>query len=167
MTTDEQLRDGLEKWRDGAKQAQLRWVKVESVDKENRTMDVMGVVDQLEYFDVQLGLGALTIYPVTGSICLVGIIEGQETDTFLISADEVNEIVLNEGKLGGMVMVNELTEKLNAIEKDINSLKKAFSGWTPVLNDGGTKLKEAIASYASSTLEETKVKDIENIKVKQ
>ena len=107
MTTDEQLRDALEKWREGARQAQLRWVTVDKVDKENKAMDVTGVIDQLEYYDVQLGMGALCIYPKPGTTCLVGIIEGQETDAFLISADEVDEIVLNGGTLGGLVKVGE------------------------------------------------------------
>ena len=34
MTTDEQLRDALEKWREGARQALLRWGTVDKVDKE-------------------------------------------------------------------------------------------------------------------------------------
>ena len=49
MTTDEQLRDAFERRINGAKQAQLRWVTVDTVDKAGRTMDVTGVVDQLEY----------------------------------------------------------------------------------------------------------------------
>ena len=92
MTTDEQLRDALEKWREGARQAQLRWVTVDKVDKENKAMDVTGVIDQLEYYDVQLGMGALCIYPKPGTTCLVGIIEGQETDAFLISGAEWRDI---------------------------------------------------------------------------
>ena len=110
MTTDEQLRDALEKWREGARQAQLRWVTVDKVDKENKAMDVTGVIDQLEYYDVQLGMGALCIYPKPGTTCLVGIIEGQETDAFLISADEVDEIVLNGGTLGlSLIHISEPT----------------------------------------------------------
>ena len=137
MTTDEQLRDALEKWREGARQAQLRWVTVDKVDKENKAMDVTGVIDQLEYYDVQLGMGALCIYPKPGTTCLVGIIEGQET------------------------------ERLNLIEKDINSLKQKLSGWTPVPNDGGSALKTALSSYISESLKETQVRDIENERVKQ
>lgn len=167
MTTDEQLRDAFDKRFDGIKQAQLRWVTVEKVDKSNRTMDVMGVVDQLEYYGVQLGLGAICIYPKHGTTCLVGIIEGQETDTFLISAEQVDEIVLNEGTLGGMVKVNELTDRLNLIEKDINSLKQSLAGWSPIPNDGGSALKAVLSSYSSSSLIETQVKDIENERVQQ
>lgn len=167
MTTDEQLRDAFERRINGAKQAQLRWVTVDTVDKDNRAMDVTGVVDQLEYYNVQLGMGALCIYPKPGTTCLVGIVEGQETDTFLISAEEVDEIVLNGGKLGGMVKVGELTERLNLIEKDINSLKQKLSGWTPAPNDGGAALKTALSSYFSESLQETQVTDIENERVKQ
>ena len=47
MTTDEQLRDALEKWREGARQAQLRWVTVDKVDKENKAMDVTGSLTSL------------------------------------------------------------------------------------------------------------------------
>lgn len=163
MTTDEQLRDALEKWREGARQAQLRWVTVDT----DGTMDVTGVIDRLEYYDVQLGMGALCIYPKPGTTCLVGIVEGQETDAFLISANEVDEIVLNGGTLGGLVKVGELTERLNLIEKDINSLKQKLSGWTPVPNDGGSALKTALSSYTSESLKETQVRDIENERVKQ
>nr|DAS20555.1 MAG TPA: hypothetical protein [Caudoviricetes sp.] len=167
MTIDEQLRDALERRINGAKQAQLRWVTVDTVDKDNRAMDVTGVVDQLEYYNVQLGMGALCIYPKPGTTCLVGIIEGQETDAFLISAEEVDEIVLNGGTLGGLVKVGELTDRLNLIEKDINSLKQKLSGWTPVPNDGGSALKAALSSYFTESLQETQVKDIENERVKQ
>jgi len=167
MTTDEQLRDAFERRINGAKQAQLRWVTVDKVDKENKAMDVTGVIDHLEYYNVQLGMGALYIYPKPGTTCLVGIIEGQETDAFLISAEEVDEIVLNGGTLGGLVKVGELTDRLNLIEKDINSLKQKLSSWTPVKNDGGSALKAVLSSYTSESLKETQVKDIENERVKQ
>lgn len=47
---------------------------------------------------------------------------GEETSAEL-TADGV---VLNGGKLGGSVKVEELTTRLNTIEKDINALKKCF-----------------------------------------
>ena len=66
-----------------------------------------------------------------------------------------------------MVKVGELTERLNLIEKDINSLKQKLSGWTPTPNDGGAALKTALSSYFSESLQETQVTDIENERVKQ
>ena len=66
-----------------------------------------------------------------------------------------------------LTKVGELTERLNLIEKDINSLKQKLSGWTPVPNDGGSALKTALSSYTSESLKETQVRDIENERVKQ
>lgn len=79
----------------------------------------------------------------------------------------MDEIVLNGGTLGGLVKVGELTERLNLIEKDINSLKQKLSGWMPVPNDGGSALKTALSAYFTESLQETQVKDIENERVKQ
>lgn len=175
MTEDEKLRNAFERLQEGARQAQLRWVTVNVVDKENLMMDAMGVSDDLEYYGIQLGMGAFNIYPKVGTGCLIGIIEGQETDAFLIAAEEVEEIQMraakamtfNDGQLGGLVKVEALVERLNAIENDINSLKQALSGWTPVANDGGAALKTAISSYAGQKLTETERKNIENERVKQ
>lgn len=76
-------------------------------------------------------------------------------------------VVLNGGSLGGLVKVEELTDRLNTIEKDINSLKQAFSGWTPTPQDGGAGLKAAARNWAKQTLRLTKRGDYENEKVKQ
>lgn len=154
MTTDEQLRDALEKWREGARQAQLRWVTVDKVDKENKAMDVTGVIDQLEYYDVQLGMGALCIYPKPGRTCLVGIIEGQETDAFLISADEVDEIVLNGDDFAGHFAHNanlsikaimgvasygylaDMLGKKEVAEKYTQKAKDMAAEWVKMADDG-------------------------------
>lgn len=175
MTEDEKLRNAFERLQDGARQAQLRWVIVSEVDKENRKMNAIGVSDDLEYYGIQLGMGTFDIYPKARTSCLVGIVEGQETDAFIISAEEVEEIhiraakaiTFNDGQLGGLVKVEALVERLNAVEKDINSFKQALSGWTPVANDGGGALKTAISSYAGQKLAETERKNIENESVKQ
>ena len=174
MTIDEQLKKGFENIGKSGRQAQLRWCTVTSVDKEKRVMDAVGESDGLDYFDIGLGTGSVNVYPKPGSLCLIGIVEGRETDSFLISAAEVDSIevtaetiVINGGGLGGLVKVGELTERLNLIEKDINSLKQKLSGWTPVPNDGGSALKTALSSYISESLKETQVRDIENERVKQ
>lgn len=177
MTTDEELKSILLGNRAGGNtsSACLRWVEVLSVDENEKTMDAKGVSDELEYFNIELGSGSVILYPVAGSICLIGIVEGMETNGFLISATEVEkievtastEIILNGGTLGGLVKVQELTDKLNLIEKDINKLKQGFSSWAPTPQDGGAALKSALASYSGSKLTETKVEDIENEKIKQ
>jgi len=76
-------------------------------------------------------------------------------------------ISLNGGTLGGLVKVEDLTTRLNAIEDDINSLKKVFSSWSPTPQDGGAALKASAASWAAQSLTLTKRGDYENEKVKQ
>lgn len=178
MTTDEELKTlllaGIRSG-DNALSAILRWVEVISVDADEKTMDAKGVSDGLEYFNIELGAGSVILYPTVGTLCLIGMVEGLETSCFLVSATEVDkvevtsstEIILNGGTLGGLVKVQELTDRLNLIEKDINSLKQKLSGWTPAPNDGGAALKTALSSYFSKSLQETQVADIENEKVKQ
>lgn len=88
---------------------------------------------------------------------------GEETSAEL-TADGV---VLNGGKLGGSVKVEELTTRLNTIEKDINALKNVFSAWIVAPQDGGAALKGAASTWAGQSLTLTKREDYENEKVKQ
>ncbi len=121
MTTDDQLREIIN--RRNNVNATLRWVKVLNVDEKNGTMDVKGVSDDLEYYDVSLGCGSVVMMPEKGSLCVIAVLEGVDTECLLISAEKVErvkvntstEIVFNEGKLGGLVKVQDLTEVLNNI----------------------------------------------------
>lgn len=67
-------------------------VEVKEVNWDERTMTVIGVTDELEYYDVLLGLGSVNVKPKIGSSCLIGFINNSETLPFLIMADEVEEI---------------------------------------------------------------------------
>lgn len=75
-------------------------------------------------------------------------------------------ITLNGGGFGGTVKVEQLTEHINAIERDINALKNVFSAWTTTPQDGGAALKLASAMWAGSPLTLTQRGDYENEKVK-
>ena len=81
-----------------------------------------------------------------------------------LSMDKDN-IIFNGGGLKGLVKLEDLVDRLNKIEKDINSLKQDFTTWTPVPNDGGGALKTATSSWAAQQLELTKDSDIENTKI--
>ncbi len=126
MTTDEQLRNLMS--RNSTMKATLHWVEVLHVDEDNGTMDVKGVSDNLEYYDVSLGCGSVVLVPEKGSLCTIAILEGVDTECLLISAERVErikvkastEIVFNEGKLGGLVKVQELTDVLNSIVSTFN-----------------------------------------------
>lgn len=92
---------------------QTVWAKVKSVDWGKKTMVATGVVDDLDYFDVLLGLGQPVtieggegqsiighklIKPKAGSLCLLGIINNQEAASYLINAVEVEEEVITIGE---------------------------------------------------------------------
>lgn len=67
-------------------------VEVKEVDWGERTMTVIGIDDELEYYDVLLGLGSVNVKPKVGSNGLIGFINNSETLPFLIMAEVVEEI---------------------------------------------------------------------------
>jgi hypothetical protein len=157
---------------DGARQAQIRFVECVSVDWGNKTMSAKGTGDGVEYLDVALGFGYTDIKPAAGSLCLIGIVDGQEASAFLINAENVDlvetkagRIVYNGGKHAGMVKARELTGKINALEKDLNLLKQVLSTWAPVPQDGGASLKASAAAWAGQRITETGQPDIEDAEI--
>lgn len=106
------------------------------------------------------------VVPKDGSV--VAVVWVSKTTAVVVMVTEVEEIRLMGGQLGGLVKVEELVKKLNAVEKDLNSLKQVFlQDWVPVSQDGGAALKAAAATWAGRRLTETQKSDIENEKVKQ
>lgn len=175
MNTEDEFKQAIRDFAGTGNQAALRWAVVNEVDWEEKTMTVTGVADDLPYYDVQLGLGAMMIKPVVESSVLIGIIEGDEASAFLLAAAEIEkielktavEIEVDGGNNGGLVLPAALTEKLNTLEEDINKLKTAVSGWTPVAQDGGGALKTALGSWAGEQLTKTVRDDLENNKIRQ
>lgn len=74
---------------------QTVWAEVTEVDWEEKTMTVIGLDDEVEYFDVLLGLGSVDLKPAVGSNCLIGIIDNNDTTPFLIMVNDVEEIDIN------------------------------------------------------------------------
>lgn len=77
------------------RQPQIRWVTATSVDENSLTMTATGLTDELEYLEIMLGSQKICTIPAVGSLCLIGLVEGQEAHTFLIHAEEVDKIVIN------------------------------------------------------------------------
>lgn len=97
-----------------------------------------------------------------------------------ITTDEINvqvkdstinmtsdEIKFNGGENNGLVLAQNLCDRLNTIENDINTLKQAFTKWVPAAQDGGAMLKKETGAWAGQTLQQTKVSDVENDKIIQ
>lgn len=155
---------------------QTEWVKVSSVDWEDKTMVAIGESNGLEYFDVLLGLGSLNIRPKVESLALVGSIHNGEA-CFMISCEEMEEIelidktgfklslnngllLINGDEYGGIVNAKELKTQLDKNTLILEKIQTVFQSWVAVPNDGGASLKTLVTEFVS--LERTDLDNIEN-----
>lgn len=123
---------------------QTVWVEVLEVDWEARTMTAVGIDDEVEYYDVLLGLGSIDLKPVIGSDCLIGIIENRDTSSFLIMINDVEEINLNT-KTGISIKLSKDEITVEALNKPIriysgNSSVELTSNGVDITSDRGINL---------------------------
>ncbi|QQV91586.1 hypothetical protein Peternella1_50 [Winogradskyella phage Peternella_1] len=172
------LMDSLMK---GNAKIQTHYAYVTEVDWEAKTATVKGLLDDLEFYDVLLGLGASFVKPAIDSKCLIGVILNNEAQTFLISATEIEafEMVdktgfkccLNDGKLTlngedfeGIVKAPELKTQIDKNTLILQKIQEVFNSWVPSPQDGGTALKTMVAQFIS--LPRADLSDIKNDKIK-
>jgi hypothetical protein len=149
--------------------------KVTAVDEEARTINIQPIDGSAEIFDVKLqanisGTTGVVQIPTINSYVVATFLSKDtafislftDLDKILIDTEEVT---INGGNNGGLVNINDLVSKLNAVENDLNNLKAAFSAWIPVPTDGGAALKAALASYFAATLTPTVTADLEDTKI--
>lgn len=107
---------------------QTAWITVKEVDWDKKIMTATGLVDDLDYFNVLLGIGGDYKKPKVGSKCLIGIVSNS-ANAFLITADEVEEIIFTSGE-------SQLTIKKDGfIVKHANeNLKSIFSDMIDEIN---------------------------------
>jgi hypothetical protein len=82
-----------------------------------------------------------------------------------IELDVDDDIVINGGKNDGLVKVKELTDKINGIEDQINSLLSTLQGVSVALAPSGTFAFAPIFSSISPLIK-TQQTEIENDKIK-
>lgn len=104
---------------------QTVWVKVKSVDWAKKTMVATGVVDELDFNDVLLGLDSFYRKPVVDTLCLIGIIENHAAASFLILATELEETIYNGGGNGGIPISGKIDNNLRQLEDYAKALKDA------------------------------------------
>jgi hypothetical protein len=73
---------------------QTEWVKVESVNWEDKTMVAIGEANDLPYEDVLLGLGSIYKKPKPGSLALIGLINNS-AGCYIIDCEAYDEIEVN------------------------------------------------------------------------
>lgn len=78
---------------------------------------------------------------------------------------EDGKITFDDGANHGLVKVEELTKKLNALEQEINDLKSVFLNWQPAAQDGGASLQIAATEWSGKQMVATQRQELENDKV--
>ncbi len=160
---------------------QTQWCIAKEVDWSNKTMTATGLVDNLDFYEVNLGVGLVFKKPTIGKKCLIGIINNNVADAFLIDCEKTDEILiedetgfkfhLKDGTLeingngfGGLVNAKELKIQIDKNTAAIQELQQIFTSWFPVPNDGGASLKSLVSSFSSKPIAE--LSNIENEKIK-
>lgn len=123
---------------------------VKAVDEAEKTCDVE-IIDGAELEGVMLektpNEEGLFIKPKIGSI--VAITWSDQTTAFVTMFSEIDNTVYQGGVNGGLIIINELTTKLNELNDKYNDLVQRLLAWVPVANDGGAALKTALTSPTS------------------
>lgn len=68
------------------------WCEVKEVDWNSKTMTATGIMDNLDYNEVLLGIGNLFLKPALKSKCLIGLIENNPAAAFLIDCEFVEAV---------------------------------------------------------------------------
>lgn len=153
---------------------------VTEVDKTKFTFDCK--VLETEYTDVPLGVlkteqASFVNFPKVGSDCVIAFRELNQARPQLISFQEIEEsqinidgttivinkdgIVFNDGKLGGMVKINDLVSWLSKVSSDLTKLQSLLATH-PVAGNGAPLALTFIPTATTPT-----ASMFENKKIKQ
>lgn len=164
--------------------------KVLNVDENQYTCDVMPLSSTAELFKVRLKptidnvkKGVIAI-PVVGSFIVVGLLNNNENSAFVISCSNITKyyiigdngnyielkddgtLLINGDSFGGLVKVQELTNKINALENLVNNILVTLKNTTIPLAPSGTYPFSPLYTALSNITPITQQSDIENTKVK-
>lgn len=150
---------------------------VERVDTEKRTADLRPIDGSAPLLDANLqadqgGRKGVVVLPRVGSY-VVAVLTHRGRGSAVVLTDDVEEVLidadrvtLNQGRLGGLVKVEPLTARLNALEDDVNRLKSLVGNWVPTAQDGGAGLKATLMGWYGATLRKTEREDLEDEKIR-
>ncbi len=163
------IADYIRKLAEAGEELYSKVCKVNSVDQKQRTCNVTPLDDAADIMDVRLQAdmsmtSGLLILPAVGSNVLVSFLN--KNVGYVSGWSEIDSIILRDDSDGGLVKVEPLTSRLNAVEQDLNSLKTVFKTWLIAPSDGGAALKTAAASWYGQNINPTKRSDLENTNVK-
>lgn len=111
----------------------------------------------------------ILITPAAGSSVIVGRIS-ESDELFIEMFSKVETIFIDGGEFGGLIKIQEQTNKLNALVKTVNNLIANYNGHTHVVNTTGSASAQTGTAAAITTqaqkAEDFKASDYENGKIK-
>ena len=120
----------------------------------HRVLVVFSMLEAGEWFgakgDEPVEPGLLDLHSVNGAFAIPG--GYPEKDARTDHSTTKIRIGSDGGSWEPIALGTTTDQQLTAIKNDINNLKTALSTWAPVVMDGGTALKAAITTWASTTL---------------
>ncbi|MFD0997677.1 hypothetical protein ACFQ21_00095 [Ohtaekwangia kribbensis] len=143
-----------------------------SVDAEGLSCDVQ-LADETDIPDVRLKAALDNItdgiveLPKVNSTVLVCLIGNDKQTRFVIACSEVDKVVMFDGTNGGVVKIQPLVDRMNAIEDKLNDLIGKFKEHTHigVQTGGGTSGIPDPSSILIEDIDQTDREDLENTKV--
>lgn len=108
---------------------QTAYAICKSVDWEKKTMTATGQTDELDYHDVKLGNGFEYKRPKNGALCLIGLVENQGANAFLIDASEVLEYYVKTNTSEVQIKENGI-----AIKRGNETLKSILNDFMDEVN---------------------------------
>ena len=90
--------------------------------------------------------GQMLVTPKIGSAVTVGSLSGDLSQLVVLQVDHIETIVINGGKLGGLINIEQLTDKINELVDTFNSHTHNVT----VSHPGGTFTTVTPGSSASS-----------------
>ncbi|WP_438710865.1 hypothetical protein ACSTS3_19700 [Aquimarina muelleri] len=138
----------------GNAKIQTHWAEVAAVDWENKTMTAKGLTDDLEFYDVLLGIGSVYKKPTIGAKCLIGLILNNEAATFLIEAEAVEEVFVEVGDNEVLFDAEKLNIKIGTSTFKIDDngflVKRGNETLKSVINDLIDELNKIIVIQGTS-----------------
>lgn len=102
--------------------------------------------------------GLMLITPKVGSAVTIGSLSGDLTELVVLQVDHIETIVINGGKLGGLINIGQLTDKINELVESFNS----HTHQVTVSHPGGTfttvKPMESAKTFDKGDYEDIKIK---------
>ena len=144
--------------------ATIKMGQVIAFDAKKFTCDV-DLITEVDISSVRIKaavdqeLTGMLIEPEKGSIVLIGLIDGNNSNAVVLAFTQIQNFSLfakqkvsfQGDNLGGLVIAKSVSDEIKEIKNEINKLKGIFNTWI-VAPDGGASLKALLVSQFSTQL---------------